>query len=90
MVTHGHVLVNGKRARTPSIALGEGDTVEIKAMEKSRHLADKNLEYSTSRTVPDWLELDQGAYKGTVRRRPTREDIAPIANEQTVVEFYSR
>jgi small subunit ribosomal protein S4 len=90
MVTHGHVLVNGKRARTPSIALGEGDTVEIKPMEKSRHLADKNLEYSTSRTVPDWLELDQGAYKGTVRRRPTREDIAPIANEQTVVEFYSR
>ena len=90
MVTHGHVLVNGKRARTPSIALHEGDKVEIKRSEKSRHLADKNLEYSTSRTVPEWLELDKAAYTGSVSRMPTREDIEPVANEQTIVEFYSR
>ena len=90
MVTHGHVLVNGKRARTPSIALQEGDKVEIKHSEKSRHLADKNLEYSTSRTVPEWLELDKAAYTGSVSRMPTREDIEPVANEQTIVEFYSR
>ena len=90
MVTHGHVLVNGKRSRTPSIALQEGDTVEIKTVEKSRHLADKNLEYSTSRIVPEWLALDKAAYKGTVTRLPAREDIEPIANEQTIVEFYSR
>ena len=90
MVTHGHVLVNGKRARTPSIALHEGDKVEIKPSEKSRHLADKNLEYSTSRTVPEWLTLDKAAYAGTISRMPTREDIEPVANEQTIVEFYSR
>ena len=90
MVTHGHVLVNGKRARTPSIALQEGDKVEIMHSEKSRHLADKNLEYSTSRTVPEWLELDKAAYTGSVSRMPTREDIEPVANEQTIVEFYSR
>ena len=90
MVTHGHVLVNGKRARTPSIALQEGDKVEIKHSEKSRHLADKNLEYSTSRTVPEWLELDKPAYTGSISRMPTREDIEPVANEQTIVEFYSR
>ena len=90
MVTHGHILVNGKRARTPSIGLCEGDVVEIKSVEKSRHLADKNLEYSTSRIVPEWLTLDKAAYSGTVNRIPTREDIEPIANEQTIVEFYSR
>jgi small subunit ribosomal protein S4 len=90
MVSHGHVMVNSKRARTPSIALQEEDVVEIKTVEKSRHLADKNLEYSTSRIVPEWLSLDKAAYKGTVTRLPTREDIEPIANEQTIVEFYSR
>ena len=90
MVTHGHILMNSKRARTPSIALSEGDVVEIKSVEKSRHLADKNLEYSTSRIVPEWLTLDKAAYSGTVNRIPTREDIEPIANEQTIVEFYSR
>ena len=53
-------------------------------------MADKNLEYSTSRTVPEWLELDKSAYTGSVSRMPTREDIEPVANEQTIVEFYSR
>ena len=90
MVAHGHILVNAKRARTPSIALCEGDVVEIKSVEKSRHLADKNLEYSTSRIVPEWITLDKTAYSGTINRIPTREDIEPIANEQTIVEFYSR
>ena len=90
MVAHGHILVNGKRARTPSIALSEGDTVEIKTVDKSRHLADKNLEYSTSRTVPEWLDLDKSAYKGILNRLPTRDDMEPVANEQTIVEFYSR
>lgn len=90
MVVHGHILVNGKRARTPSIALHEGDEIAIKDSEKSRHLADKNLEYSTSRTVPEWMEIDQSAYKGALKRLPTREDIEPIANEQAIVEFYSR
>ena len=90
MITHGHVLVNGKRARTPSIALHEGDKVTIKNTEKSKHLAEKNLEYSTSRNVPDWITLDRAAFEGTVNRMPTREDVEPIANEQTIVEFYSR
>lgn len=90
MVVHGHILVNGKRARTPSIALHEGDEIAIKDSEKSRHLADKNLEYSTSRTVPEWMEIDRSAYKGALKRLPTREDIEPIANEQAIVEFYSR
>ena len=48
------------------------------------------MEYSTSRLVPDWLELDTSAYTGTLKRLPTRDDIEPIANEQVIVEFYSR
>ncbi len=44
----------------------------------------------TSRPVPDWVTLDKETFKGTVMRIPTREEINPIANEQAVVEFYSR
>jgi small subunit ribosomal protein S4 len=40
--------------------------------------------------VPDWLSLNKDAFKGTVVRLPSREEIQPIANEQAVVEFYSR
>jgi small subunit ribosomal protein S4 len=56
----------------------------------SRQLATKNLETSTSRAVPDWMSLTKDEFKGVVMRIPTRDEIQPIANEQAVVEFYSR
>jgi small subunit ribosomal protein S4 len=56
----------------------------------SRQMATRSLESSTSRVVPDWLLLDKAGFKGTVMRVPTRDEIQPIANEQAVVEFYSR
>ena len=39
---------------------------------------------------PDWLSLNKDEFKGVVMRIPTRDEIQPIANEQAVVEFYSR
>jgi len=45
---------------------------------------------AASRAVPDWLSLNKEAFKGAVVRIPTRDEIQPIANEQAVVEFYSR
>jgi small subunit ribosomal protein S4 len=56
----------------------------------SRQLATKNLELSTSRVVPEWMSLNKEGFKGTIMRVPTRDEIQPIANEQAVVEFYSR
>ena len=64
--------------------------VEVKDKSGSRQLATRNLEYSTSRAVPEWLQLEKDAFKGTVLRLPTRDEIQPIADEQTIVEFYSR
>ena len=52
--------------------------------------AAKNLEIASSRAVPDWLSLDREALKGVLMRIPSRAEIQPIANEQAVVEFYSR
>ena len=66
------------------------DLVEVKNTNVSRQLATKNLETATSRMVPDWLTLNKEEFKGTVMRIPTRDEINPIANEQAVVEFYSR
>jgi small subunit ribosomal protein S4 len=66
------------------------DVIEVKDSSVSRQVATKNLELSTSRAVPEWLTLNKDAFKGVLEREPTREDIQPIANEQTIVEFYSR
>jgi len=90
MVSHGHVTVNGRKASIPSYAVKVNDVVSIKNNTVSRQLATKGLEVSVSRSVPDWLSLNKEELKGTVMRIPTRDEIQPIANEQAVVEFYSR
>ena len=90
MVSHGHVLVNGRKVNVPSFALKVNNIVEVKNNNVSRQLATKNLEISASRSVPDWMLLNKEEFKGTVMRIPSREEIQPIANEQAVVEFYSR
>ena len=90
LVNHGHVTVNGRKAAIASFALKVNDVICIKKHNVSRQLATKNLEVSASRAVPDWLSLNKEEFKGTVMRIPTRDEIQPIANEQAVVEFYSR
>lgn len=90
LVGHGHVHVNGRKASTASCALRPGDVVSIRDQSASRQLVLRGLELSTSRAVPDWLALDRDGLKGSVVRLPVREDIQPVANEQAVVEFYSR
>jgi small subunit ribosomal protein S4 len=90
MVGHGHVTVNGRKASIPSYALKVNDVISVKNHNVSKQLATKGLETSTSRAVPDWISLNKEELKGVVMRIPTREEIQPIANEQAVVEFYSR
>jgi small subunit ribosomal protein S4 len=90
MVSHGHIMVNGRKVGIPSFALKVNNVVEVKNNNVSRQLATKGLEVATSRAVPDWLSLNKEEFKGTVMRIPTRDEIQPIANEQAVVEFYSR
>jgi small subunit ribosomal protein S4 len=53
-------------------------------------MASRGMEGSTSRVIPDWVSLNKEAFKGVVMRLPRRDEIQPIANEQAVVEFYSR
>ncbi|MSU61453.1 MAG: 30S ribosomal protein S4 [Pedosphaera sp.] len=90
MVNHGHIKVNGRKVSIPSFAVKVNDVIELKDTNVARQMATKGLEISTSRAVPDWLTLERDVFKGTLVRVPTRDEIQPIANVQTVVEFYSR
>lgn len=89
-VGHGHVKVNGRKVDVSSFAVKVGDVIEIRDHTKSKSGARKNLEGSTARVVPDWISVDREGLKATLLRVPTRDEINPIANEQAVVEFYSR
>ncbi len=91
MIAHGHVKVNGRKVDVPFVR-PEGERRDRDQVRRnaSRQLATRNLESAASRPVPDWLYLNKEGLKGVVMRIPTRDEIQPIANEQTVVEFYSR
>jgi small subunit ribosomal protein S4 len=90
VVGHGHVKVNGRKVDIPSYALKVNDVVQVRDSNVTRQLVTRNLEMSTNRVVPGWLTLNKEELKGVVMRIPTRDEIQPIANEQAVVEFYSR
>lgn len=90
LVGHGHVKVNGRRVNVSSYAVKIGDEIEIKETTVSRQLASRGMESSTSRAIPDWVTRNKEAFKGSLVRVPTLAEIQPVANEQAVIEFYSR
>ncbi len=90
LVGHGHVAVNGTKVDISSFNVKSGDVVTVREKPKSRQLATRNLELTQIVPVPDWLTVNRDAMSGTVARIPSREEIAPIVNEQLIVELYSR
>jgi small subunit ribosomal protein S4 len=90
MVSHGHVTVNNRKVNVSSFNLRSGDIVAVKERPASRRLATRNLELTQIQPIPDWLVVDKDQFQGKVMRIPSREEIAPIVNEQLVVELYSR
>ena len=90
LVSHGHVLVNGRSVNIASYNVKAGDDVMIKDKPKSRQLALRNLELTQIAPVPDWLTVDRDAFSGKVARIPSRDQMQPMVNEQLIVELYSR
>jgi small subunit ribosomal protein S4 len=92
IVTHGHVLVNGRRINIPSYMVKAND--EISIAEKSRGLSlfkDSLKEFGKSGVMP-WLSLDPDAKKGVFLTAPRRSDITDLSDikEQMIIEFYSK
>jgi len=90
MVGHGHVQVNGRKVDISSYNVKPGDKVTVKDHPRSRGMAARGLELTQISPVPDWLAVDKENFSGSVTRVPSREEIAPIVNEQLIVELYSR
>ena len=90
IVDHKHVLVNGKQVNIPSYLVKAGDTIEIKEKCKGSQRYKDILEVTGGRLVPEWLEIDTEALKGTVKELPSREAIDVPVNEMLIVELYSK
>jgi small subunit ribosomal protein S4 len=87
IVSHRHVLVNGKKINIPSYKVIVGDTVSIDAKAIAIPEVKKAFDQEDFK-LPGWLE--RKAAVGKVSKEPKREDITEAVNEQDIVEFYSR
>ena len=90
IVDHKMVLVNGKQVNIPSYLVKAEDTIEIKEKCKGYQRFKDIAEVTGGRMIPDWLEYDAEAMKGTVKELPTREMIDVPVDEVQIVELYSK
>jgi len=93
VITHGHVLVNGKKVYSPSFLVSPLDTISLsQRVEKMetflKDVVDKRMKIGIK--VPDWLELDKKDRVGRVLRVPVRADIQVPIQEHLIVELYSK
>jgi small subunit ribosomal protein S4 len=90
LVSHGHIMLNGRRTNVPSAMVSPGDVVSVRP-ESQRSVYFKGLrEDLDDRRVPRWLTVKPAQLSADVLHLPAREDIDVTLNEQLIVEYYSR
>jgi small subunit ribosomal protein S4 len=90
IVGHKHVLVNGKCVSIPSYLISAGDVIEIREKSKGLQRYKDIAEVTNGRLVPEWMDVDQENFKGTIKELPTREAIDVPVDEMLIVELYSK
>jgi small subunit ribosomal protein S4 len=90
LVTHGHVEVNGGRVNVPSFRLKQGDEVRVRAASRELDVVAASLELASKGTTVSWLAVDRDGRTGRITERPTRTTIPVAADEQLIVELYSK
>ncbi len=88
-VSHGHVLVNGRRVTIPSYRLRQGDVVSLAERARNMIVVRHNLD-TIDRPLPAWLEAEDDRYQVRVVAAPSRDQIDAQVREQLIVELYSK
>jgi small subunit ribosomal protein S4 len=90
LVSHGHILVSGRKVTVPSSLVAAGQIVSLKEASRKNEAIKICLDTAKGRGVPAWLDLDADRFQGTVKQLPAREEIAMPIQEQLIVELYSK
>ena len=90
IVTHGHILVNGKKVDIPSYLVKAGDVISVADKNRSTKLAKNLLEETAKIAAPKWLEVDRENATAKVVTLADRDDIDYEVQETLIVELYSR
>ena len=90
LVSHGHILVNGRRLDIPSALAKSGDAISIKDTSKQSEYFKAIKDVGGHGVAPDWLSYDKENLTGKVERLPGREEIDVPISEHLIVELYSK
>lgn len=90
VVRHNGVHVNGRRVNIPSYQVRPGDVVEVTGKAKDQLRIKASSEAAEGRGIPEWLEVDTKALKGTFKALPARGDLSSTVNESLIIELYSK
>ncbi len=90
LIRHRHVEINGKLVDIPSYVVAPGQEVRVKQKSRELLLVQGAMEQATRGASPSWLAVDRDTYSGRMLERPSRPNIPIAAQEQLVVELYSK
>lgn len=89
-ITHGHILVDGKKVDIPSYLVKPGQKISVRTGSFDVEYFKTLREQGADKPIPKWLELDAANLSGNVAAMPQRDDIDLTIEEHLIVEFYSR
>ncbi|MEE9904897.1 30S ribosomal protein S4 [Chlorobium sp.] len=90
LVSHGHLLINGKKVNIPSYLVAPGDLIEFRQKSRNMGAVADSLSKAPESRFPSWIQVDKANQKAVFLSVPEREDIQEPFNEQLVVELYSK
>ncbi len=90
LVNHGHIEVNGRKVDVPSARLRPGDEIRVRPGSKELESVAVALDLASKGQMVSWLAVDREARAGKITERPTRDAIPVAAEEQLIVELYSK
>ena len=90
LVSHKAIEVNGEAVNVPSFQCAAGDVISVREKSKAQARIAAALAIATQVGWPDWVEVDDKKFSGTLKALPDRDQILPDINENLVVELYSK
>jgi small subunit ribosomal protein S4 len=90
LVSHGHFRINNEKVDIPSFQVKAGDQISVREKSKQLDIVHNAMKRVKDTSMYSWVSLEKAAVTGTFLRVPEREEIPLLANEQLVVELYSK
>ena len=90
LVTHGHILVDGKRVDIPSYNVKAGQKIEVIEKSKNNPQISRALDLTAQTGIVAWVDVEKDKRYGIFTRTPDREEIVIPVEERFIVELYSK